>query len=80
MNAFTRQNLLVAVSRLTSPSVYYYVLKTTLNGKADVVQPFSISNFNNHPSLDKANLSKSQPKHSTIASIPIPSVLNCVFE
>ena len=39
---------------------------------------FSISNFDNQPSLDSANLSNSQSKHSTIASIS--SVPSSVFE
>ena len=49
-----------------------------LNGKSDVLRPFSISNFDNYHSLDRANFSNSLAKHSTIVSIS--SVLNCVFE
>ena len=58
--------------------VFLVYTKVTLNGKSNVVQPFSISNFDNHPSLDSENYSNSQSKHSTIVSIS--SVLNCVFE
>ena len=59
------------------PVILVYT-KATLNGKSDAVQPFSISNFDNHPSLDSENYSNSQSKHSPIVSIS--SVLNCVFE
>ena len=58
--------------------IFLVYTKTTLNGKSDVVRPFSSSTFDNHPSLDRANLPNSQLKHSTIVSIF--SVLNCVFE
>ena len=43
-----------------------------------IIRPFSISNFDNHPSFDRLHLSTSQPRHSKIVSIS--SVVNCIFE